>query len=89
MYRDIVHVCIVVSVSQGCAFHIHYAAALHRVNNTIPINHVFFRGTRPAQLQCVLLLCMSRAVASMCHAVRLFTFAIRCYLIPLTVKLSM
>ena len=34
MYRDMVHVCIVVSVSQGSAFHIHYAEALHRVNNT-------------------------------------------------------
>ena len=32
--RDMVYICIVVSVSQGCAFHIHYAAALHRVNNT-------------------------------------------------------
>ena len=32
---------------------------------------------------------MSHAVASMCGAVRLFTFAIRPYLIPLTVKLSM
>ena len=29
----------------------------------------FCRGTCPAQLQCVLLLCMSRAVASMCHVV--------------------
>ena len=51
----------------------------------------FCRGTCPAQLRCVLLLYrpMSHAVASMCRAVRLFTFAIQCYLIPLTVKLSM
>jgi len=34
MYRDMVHVCMVVSVSQGRAFHIHYAAAPHRANNT-------------------------------------------------------
>ena len=33
MYRNMVHVCIVVSVLQDCAFHIHYAATLHRVNN--------------------------------------------------------
>ena len=56
---------------------------------TIPINHAFFRGTRAAQLRCVVILYMSHAVASMCRAVRLFTFAIRRYLIPLTVKLSM
>jgi len=32
---------------------------------------------------------MSHGAASMCRAVRLFTYAIRRYLIPLTVKLSM
>jgi len=29
-----VDVCVVVGVSQGRAFHIHYAAAPHRANNT-------------------------------------------------------
>ena len=49
----------------------------------------FCRGTCPAQLRCVVILYMSHVVASMYRKVWFFTFAMRCYLIPLTVKLSM